>query len=91
MLSDRKKVKKRRVHLYFNPNDEMIEKEDEDSEEADQNSQETSPRERNQSSAVDAIELQKKLEEHEYSAKITVNLGSEEYRKGKQQITKEVF
>ena len=93
LVKDRQTKKKRRVHLFFNNNDEMIEKEGDSSDE--QKQEETNGKDgEKDTGAVDADMLKKKLEEHkmgEYKTKITVNLGSEEYSKGQQKITKDIF
>ena len=66
----------------FDANDEMIEKEafsDESDGETPGHKEED----------IDLIKQQKALDN--YSSKITVNLGNEEYDKGKQQITNDIF
>ena len=99
MLSERLAKKKRRVHLYFNSNDEMVEKEDEESEETNptdlklgKDNQIKSGSAESESEAGVHSDLKKKeLELEGYHTKITVNLGSEEYNKGKQKITSDFF
>lgn len=78
---------RRKVDLYFDHNDEMVEKEEDFSDPENMPSKEDRD-------AKDAENLKKKLravELNNYQTKITINVGSEEYDKGKEKITNDIF
>lgn len=79
---------RRRVNLYFDENDEMIEKEESEEEQEESAKNEA---------GLDDVDLQKKLlkvksmQMINSRTKITVNIGDADYDYGKNQITKEIF
>ena len=81
---------RRRVNLYFDENDEMVEKEESDNDQ--EQGQPGTPND-----MLDDLDLQKKLIKLKQKqmlhsrTKITVNIGEADYDFGKKQITKDIF
>ena len=77
------------MHLRFNENDEMVEEEEKEEEPVDK---------KDSCIVLDIDELKKKLKGVEkdqqksgFNSKVTVNIGLEEYDKGKQTVTEDLF
>ena len=69
----------------FDDNDEMIEREDDEDETEGENNTNTPNQD------TDDLKKEKKQQYDKFNSKITVNLGSEEYDKGKEKITQDIF
>lgn len=85
------KKPKRRVHLYFDENDEMVEREDD--EEEDKELKDLKPGKADLNLDIDILKkkLKQVQQKQSFKTKITVNLGNEEYNVGKTKITADIF
>lgn len=74
------------MNLYFNENDEMIEKNSDD---------EYINEPKNSDEKLDIDDLKKRMRhlqrKQQFTQKVVVNLGNEEYDHGKQEITPDIF
>ena len=84
---------KRRVNLYFDENDQMVERNEDEELARELERQEMKTGKADPNLNIDQLKHKLKFiqEKQQFKSKITVNLGNEEYNQGKAKITPDIF